>query len=81
MNWHYCRFVRFGQNSISHVLGMTQPNFYVTSLLHQLHKENRKFVYYISLLPWHKRPFSTIINNGRPYIIHLNMRKDAVNVD
>ena len=39
MNWHYCRFVRFGQNSISHVIGMTQPNFYVTSLLHQLHKE------------------------------------------
>ena len=34
MNWHYCRFVRFGEKSISHVIGMSKPNYYITSLLH-----------------------------------------------
>lgn len=34
MNWHYCRFVRFGEKSISHVIGLSKPNYYITSLLH-----------------------------------------------
>ena len=74
MNWHYCRFIRFGENSISHVIGKSKPNYYITSLLHQLHKADRGFVYYIDLLPWWKRRFARIINNGRPYVIQINMQ-------
>ena len=81
MNWQHCRFIRYGEQSISQVLGMSQPNYYVTSLMHQLHKEGRNFVYYIKLLPWWKRPFSTLTNNGRPYIIQLNMKNSATNID
>ena len=81
MNWHYCRFVRFGEKSISHVIGMSKPNYYITSLLHQLHKEDRNFVYYVSLLPIWQRPFSSLFNNGRPYIIQLNMQQNASNID
>ena len=87
MNRNYCSFIKFGVNPISHVMGMGkplqagEPNYYVNSLLHQLHKENRKFVYYVSMLPYHKRPFCKINNNNRPYLIHMNMRKDAENPD
>jgi hypothetical protein len=81
MNWHYCKFIRFGEKSVSQVIGASKPNYYVTSLMHQMHKENRNFVYYITLLPWYKRPFSDLINNGRPFMISLNMKKDATNLD
>ena len=47
MNWQYCRYIRFGEKSISKVLGDRSKHLYVTSLMHQLHKENRNFVYYI----------------------------------
>jgi len=49
--------------------------------MHQLHKENRNFVYYVRLLPWYKRPFSSLINNGRPFVIYMNMKKEATNKD
>lgn len=47
LNKHYCRFVAFGKKSISQVIGMTNPKYYITSVMHQLHKDNRNFVYYI----------------------------------
>ena len=50
LNWHYCRYVQFGQHSVSKVMEKQATNtkhYYVTSLMHQLHKENRNFVYYI----------------------------------
>lgn len=34
LNWHHCKFIKFGEQSISHVIGMTSQNYYVTSLLH-----------------------------------------------
>lgn len=52
MNRHYCRFIRFGERSVSQVIGgLRSKQYYVTSLMHQLHKENRNFVYYIQMLP------------------------------
>lgn len=60
MNWNYCKFIRFGEHSVAQVIGASQPNYYITSLMHQLHKENRNFVYYVRLLPWYKRPFRSL---------------------
>jgi len=80
LNWHHCRFIRFGENSISHVIGQSK-NYYVTSLMHQLHKEDRNFVYYIQMLPKRSLPFKAVTNNGRPFVIHLNMKKEANNID
>ena len=33
------------------------------------------------MLPWHKRPFAKVVNNGRPYVIQLNMSKESKNTD
>ena len=81
MNRHHCRFVRFGEKSVSHVIGGQSKHYYVTSLMHQLHKENRNFVYYIQMLPSMQRKFCKITNNGRPYVIHINMKLGRKNVD
>ena len=81
MNWHHCKFIRFGENSIAQVIGASEPNYYTTSLMHQLHKEDRSFVYYVKLLPWYKRPFCAILNNRRPFVLHMNMKKGAKNTD
>lgn len=34
MNWHHCKFIRFGEQSVAQVIGASHPNYYVTSLLH-----------------------------------------------
>ena len=84
LNWHYCKYVRFGEKSVSKVMSRQATNhthYFVTSLMHQLHKENRNFVYYIQMLPMWKRRLRSILNNGRPYVIHVNMAKDAKNQD
>ena len=84
LNWHYCSYIKFGAQSVSKVMSRqaeSANHYYVTSLTHQLHKENRNFVYYIQMLPTLKRQLRSVMNNGRPYVIHVNMKKGAKNQD
>ena len=74
MNPQSCRFIRFGEKAISKVLADSSPNYFTTSVLHQLHKDDRVFCYHVSLLPHYKRRFSRLLNNSREYVIHINMR-------
>lgn len=34
LNWHYCKFIRFGEKTLSFVMSNNNPNYYATSLLH-----------------------------------------------
>ena len=81
VNRQHSRFIRFGEKSVSDVIGGSNKHYYLTSFLHQLHKEDRNFVYYIEMLPQWKRNFKSFSNNGRPYIIHINMKKRRTNED
>ena len=81
LNNEVCKYIRFGEHSISQVLTTGQPNYFATSMLHQLAKDERQFAYHITLLPRWKRPFRYLLNNNRHYVIHLNMRKGATSED
>ena len=69
-----CRYIRFGEKAISQVLSESKPNYFTTSVLHQLHKDGRVFCYHVDLLPHYKRALKKLVNNGREYVIHINMR-------
>ena len=47
----------------------------------QLHKPDRKFTYHVEILPWYRSIFKRLSNNDRPYVIHLNIQHDALNLD
>ena len=34
LNMNYCKFIRFGEQSISQVIGQSTPNYYIKSLMH-----------------------------------------------
>lgn len=50
-NKNICKFIKYGQFSIGSVLAMSNPNYYTGSVLKQLEKGDRNFVYHVKLLP------------------------------
>lgn len=41
----------------------------------QLHKEERRFTYHVRRLTKYKQYFKSLNNDGRDYVIHINMQK------
>lgn len=81
INAHYCKYIKFGHRTIGKVLATSKPQYYTKSVILQLEKNDRNFVYHVSLISLMKRRFKKIVNNGRIYQIHLNMNKNATNFD
>lgn len=73
MNLKNCKFIQYGHHSIYEVLAISKPHYYVQSVLKQLEKTERNFVYHVILLNKFKRNFKRLLNNGRIYEIHINM--------
>jgi hypothetical protein len=76
-----CKFIRYGHHSIYEVLASSKPHYYTQSVLKQLEKPDRNFVYHVTLLPKYKRRIKGLINNGRIYQIDVNMSQKASNID
>jgi hypothetical protein len=62
-----CKFIRYGHYSIYEVLANSKPHYYTQSVLKQLEKTERKFVYHVKLLPRYQRKLKYFKNNGRTY--------------
>jgi hypothetical protein len=78
-----CKFIRFGDMPFSDTLTerVGNPNYFANSMMLQLHKDNRKFAYHVRMLPRNYRFLKHLINNGRDYVIHINMHRDCDNQD
>jgi len=81
LNMKRCKYIRFGENQISHVLTQSKPNYFAESFLDQLSKNDRNFAYHVNFLPRVKRPFKSVTNNGRVHVIHINMKQECNNSD
>ena len=82
MNLKNCKFIKYGHYSINQVLEGSKPHYYSQSVLQQIAKTDRNFVYHVELLlPKYKRHFKKFINNDRIYQIHVNMSQRAHNID
>lgn len=77
MNLKNCKFIQYGHHSIYEVLAQSKPHYYTQSVLKQLEKTERNFVYHLILLPKWQRYVKGIVNNGRIYRIHVNMSQQA----
>lgn len=63
------------------MLENSKPSYYAQSVIHQLSKTDRNFVYHIELLPKLARKLKAVTNNGRIYKIHVNMSRDSQSID
>lgn len=80
-NPHYCKFIKFGHRTIGKVLATSKPHYYTKSVILQLEKNERNFVYHVQMQSRVKRKFKKLLNNDRVYQVHLNMNKNATNFD
>ena len=81
LNMNNCKFIKYGYFSINSVLENSKPSYYAQSVIHQLSKTDRNFVYHIKLLPKFERKISKMTNNGRIYQIHVNMSQNSLPID
>ena len=81
LNKKNCKFIKYGHFSINDVLENSKPSYYAQSVIHQLSKTDRNFVYHIKLLPKFERKLKAFTNNGRIYKIHVNMSRDSQSID
>eukprot|EP00347_Sterkiella_histriomuscorum_P012381 403368796 len=81
LNMNYCKFIKFGHRTIGKVLATSKPHYYTKSVILQLEKNDRNFVYHVKLTNWYTRKLNFFTNNGRKFEIHLNMSKNATNFD
>lgn len=77
LNRMNCKFIRYGHFSIYEVLASSKPHYYTQSVLQQLDKQDRLFVYHVKLIPKLQRRMKGFLNNGRIYQIHVNMNQRA----
>ena len=78
INSRRCRWILYGKHSIYSVITKEQWRL---SMLKQLEKTDRQFIYYVQLLPKLKRKFKLLLNNNREYRIHINMSIKESNFD
>ena len=81
LNTKHCKFIKYGYLNINEVLENSKPSYYAQSVIHQLSKTDRNFVYHIRLLPKLERRLRKFTNNGRIYQIHLNMSQNSQSID
>ena len=81
LNLHNCKFIRYGQDTINKVLEPSHQHYYTRSVVLQLEKNDRNFVYHVKLISRTARKFKFFLNNDRIYKIHLNINKKASNFD
>ena len=81
LNKKHCKFIKYGNLNINEVLENSKPSYYAQSVIHQLSKTDRNFVYHIRLLPKLERRLRKFTNNGRIYQIHLNMSQNSQSID
>ena len=67
INTQQCKFIKYGYYGIAEVLSNSNANYYTASVMMQLEKGERNFVYHVKLLPRTQRKFKRFINNSRPY--------------
>lgn len=77
MNFQRCSFIKFSEREIAKVLTQDRKKYYAKSVYKQLQKPGRHFAYHIAFLPGYKHFLKRFVNNGRPYVIHLNLVVDA----
>jgi hypothetical protein len=76
-----CKFIKYARYTIGQVLATSKPHYYTKSVILQLEKNDRHFVYYVKLISPTARKFKWLSNNGRLYKIHINLHKKATNFD
>lgn len=81
LNSQRCKYIRFGDFALIDTLTRDCDDATIQSLMLQLHKESRKFTYHVRKLTSWRKYFKSISNDGRDYIIHINMHKDSSNHD
>jgi hypothetical protein len=62
-----CKFIRYGQHNVGRVIAKSNPDYYTHSVIKQLEKNDRHFIYHVRLLSRMKRYFKKFLNNGRIY--------------
>ena len=50
-------------------------------MIRQLENEGRNFVYHVKQLSHRKKQLKRVVNNGRDYVIHINMQQNCNSVD
>lgn len=74
LNKKRCSFIRYGEREVQDVISSQKKK--AESVLLQLQKPERKFTYHVSFLSNNKQKLSMVMNNSRPYQIHLNLEKE-----
>ncbi|CDW83257.1 UNKNOWN [Stylonychia lemnae] len=82
LNMKVCKFIKYGHSSVYSLLEDKKDKLYQQNLVNQLKQKDRKFIYHVEGLNSRFRTnFKGFFNNGRPYKIHINMKKEAENID
>eukprot|EP00347_Sterkiella_histriomuscorum_P003816 403362828 len=82
INLKICKFIKYGEKTVYQALEKSIAKDHSQSLLKQLSKQDRNFVYYVEpLTSSFQLSMKKMLNNDRIYKIHLNLNKDASNSD
>ena len=67
LNKNYCKFIKYGVHNIGNVLAKSDTVYYCESIIHQINKKDRNFIYHIKYRSSMLTPFNRFYNNGRKY--------------